>query len=727
MAILLGFVIGLVITLGRESLLPEQYNRDANRIFAIANEQTSTFADPSYTAVGLAYRWLGLGHEPWTAALAGYLLSVVVILVAVHRLGRPRASLLVACFIVATFVLAGVYLGQYSKDVFVLPVVLIALLMPKRVWWDVPIVAAMLAYAYFFRDYWAIIAAAFVGYRLVTLWQVRLRYLFLGGAVASVAVGLAFHFALDVDPNHFRTAVQGKLFANTLIIPLDGGSQPWGGALDVFLNYWLLFIPILLPFTASVAYAAITFAIAFAKLLPLLAARSSIRWPANSRAEGSLARRAIAMLFALAVVQAVFEPDYGSALRHLTPLMPLGIVLMRALRAGTPRVGRTRPWSWSGAARSPAPLETDSTMTPITPPVTMLWLEATRVGSAARTHMDGSRARLDAAGIPVKDQLFSEAATESIPTKIARLARLVLAGRRAAHDGVLIARWHPFLAFVTPVWLRRGGKVLLLVQGNDESTYENNPWLRRIPGIRSLMTRSLRAGSAVLCVNRGLATWVDAQRAGVPGSVAVMPSGVADVFFDAEPADEEEPYVLFFGGLATWQGIDYMLEAHASDDWPDGLRLLVIGDGARAEAVDAAQSDTLRWLGPLPPAELARYVTGALVTLCPKSNTGSMAEVTTPFKMLESAAAGVPVIATDIPAQVQMLEDGGYGVLVSTEEPAELARAVARMASEPAWREEIAARARAFAPRCRWDFAAPQLAAAVQTLQEQIAEPAPRR
>ncbi|WP_345752695.1 glycosyltransferase family 4 protein [Microbacterium rhizophilus] len=352
--------------------------------------------------------------------------------------------------------------------------------------------------------------------------------------------------------------------------------------------------------------------------------------------------------------------------------------------------------------------------------VTMLWMESTRVGSAARTHMDGSRARLDAAGIPVRAQIFSETSGGGIVGKVRRLLSLVLRARRAAHAGVLVTRWHPFLAFVTPRWFRKGGRVMLLVQGNDASAYETNPWLRRIPGIRRLMTKSLEGASSILCVNGGLVEWVEAERASAaPVPIAVMPSGVSDVFFDASPIDLGEPYVLFFGGLAPWQGIDYMLEARRSAAWPEGLKLLVIGDGEKAQAVRDAEGPGVSWLGPKPPAELARYVAGALVTLCPKSATDSMAKTTTPFKVLESVAAGVPVIATDIPAQVDMLSEG-YGLLVDVNEPQDLARAVARIAAEPAVRAELAATARAYAPKCRWTYAAPQLAGAIRALQEDI-------
>ncbi|MCU1513647.1 MAG: glycosyl transferase group 1 family protein, partial [Microbacteriaceae bacterium] len=174
-------------------------------------------------------------------------------------------------------------------------------------------------------------------------------------------------------------------------------------------------------------------------------------------------------------------------------------------------------------------------------------------------------------------------------------------------------------------------------------------------------------------------------------------------------------YVLYFGSLAPWQGIDYMLEAHASSEWPAGLKLIVIGGGVKQAAVEQAQGDSLQWLGPLEPAEVAAYAAGAICTLCTKSNAGSMSEVTVPFKILESVAAGVPVVATDIPAQVAMLA-AGFGLLASAEHPADLAKAVASIHADAGLRESLAVRAREAAPTLRWESAAPQLAAAIRAL-----------
>lgn len=347
-SIFLGFVIGLAITLNRD-LLPETYNLDARRIYGIASGQMPEFTDRSYTPVGVTYRLLGLGSSPTAAALFGYALSVVVIITALIRSGRRTASLLVGCYILATFALAGVYLGQYSKDVFVLPIALLIILLPRPIWGEIFIVASMIAYTVLYRDYWAIAVAAYVILRIVTIRQVRMRYLLAIGAVGAALVGLAFYFALGFYPNHFRTAVQGHLDASTFIHNMEVGPQPVGGMIDVIINYVLLFAPITLVSSAGWLYVVVIAGTIFARAYPLVIGSSAVRWPAIDTIDGVLVRRSVSILVAFAAVQALFEPDYGSALRHLTPLMPIAIVLMQSTRSGKRRVGRGRPFSWSGA------------------------------------------------------------------------------------------------------------------------------------------------------------------------------------------------------------------------------------------------------------------------------------------------------------------------------------------------------------------------------------------
>jgi quinol-cytochrome oxidoreductase complex cytochrome b subunit len=66
-----------------------------------------------------------------------------------------------------------------------------------------------------------------------------------------------------------------------------------------------------------------------AKHGPRAGAERDIHAPKKRDSNRSLrATRAAALLLAVVLVQAIFEPDFGSYLKHLTPLLPLFLTLV---------------------------------------------------------------------------------------------------------------------------------------------------------------------------------------------------------------------------------------------------------------------------------------------------------------------------------------------------------------------------------------------------------------
>ena len=65
-----------------------------------------------------------------------------------------------------------------------------------------------------------------------------------------------------------------------------------------------------------------------------------------------------------------------------------------------------------------------------------------------------------------------------------------------------------------------------------------------------------------------------------------------------------------------------------------------------------------------------------------------------PFSLLESMAAGVPPVASDIPGVSEVVEDGRSGLLVPSQDPAALADALGRLEREPALRRSLGEGAR---------------------------------
>lgn len=98
--------------------------------------------------------------------------------------------------------------------------------------------------------------------------------------------------------------------------------------------------------------------------------------------------------------------------------------------------------------------------------------------------------------------------------------------------------------------------------------------------------------------------------------------------------------------------------------------------------------DAVRWLPVLPEAEVPRYYRAADVFVMP-----SRYELFG-MVMLEAMASGVPVVATEFGGPPEVITDGETGLLIDPVDIAELADAIAELATDPERRRRMGAAAR---------------------------------
>jgi glycosyltransferase involved in cell wall biosynthesis len=85
-----------------------------------------------------------------------------------------------------------------------------------------------------------------------------------------------------------------------------------------------------------------------------------------------------------------------------------------------------------------------------------------------------------------------------------------------------------------------------------------------------------------------------------------------------------------------------------------------------------------------------------------------------PLKVLESMAAGTPVVASDLPVVRELVTDGEHGRLVRPDRPAELARAIRILLEYPDRSRQLGAQARAHvAEHLTWDHNRARLTAVI--------------
>ncbi len=168
-----------------------------------------------------------------------------------------------------------------------------------------------------------------------------------------------------------------------------------------------------------------------------------------------------------------------------------------------------------------------------------------------------------------------------------------------------------------------------------------------------------------------------------------MPNGVARPRTAARAgAPDAPPRILFVGRPEPRKGLPVLLEAFASVD--GGARLDLVGpDGDFGERVTAH--------GRVDDARRAELLRGASVLCAPSLRAESFGLV-----LVEAMAAGVPVVASDLPAYRAVLPEN-CGELVPPGDPPALALALERLLADRDLRAHMAAAGPAEAARYDWE------------------------
>jgi glycosyltransferase involved in cell wall biosynthesis len=233
--------------------------------------------------------------------------------------------------------------------------------------------------------------------------------------------------------------------------------------------------------------------------------------------------------------------------------------------------------------------------------------------------------------------------------------------------------------------------------------------LRAVPGPIGLAARVheatighaiLRLSTRALAVSEAVAAHLQTVEPRLP--VDVVPNGVdLSRFIPADPAPHDGLRVGFLGRLVRNKGpaVAVRAVAEAVRSGVDAS-LSVVGEGPQRAsleqlAANAGVHDRVHFEGYRPDPET--WLLGIDVLVRPSITEGM------PLAILEAMAAGVPVIASDVPGNASLVRDGESGILVPIGDHAALARALQRVSQDPASRARMRYAGLRIAGRHSWD------------------------
>jgi len=229
----------------------------------------------------------------------------------------------------------------------------------------------------------------------------------------------------------------------------------------------------------------------------------------------------------------------------------------------------------------------------------------------------------------------------------------------------------------------------------------------------------------VVCLTEGVRVALD-HEFGLHQPVLILPSGV-HVPVQPPPSDAHRDIdILYAGKLIKRKGIEDLIQAMTY--LPEHSLMMVGGSPAQVAELEK-QAQHLRidltLTGYVAPSQVIDYYQRARVGVCPlPTGTSLIAEqFTSPLKVLQMMANGVPIVGTDVPSLHNILVQDETALLVAPGQPRALADALNTLIADRSLANRLAQAARQQVQPYSWENRASSLLMFIEQLQNGATPP----
>jgi len=257
-------------------------------------------------------------------------------------------------------------------------------------------------------------------------------------------------------------------------------------------------------------------------------------------------------------------------------------------------------------------------------------------------------------------------------------------------DAILSARPRPRVVF----------EVHELFSENPDIAFERAKFLQKMEG------RVFVGSDGLICITQGLVDALKNRYLKLP-PIAIAPDACDPAPFaeiGANGGDKDAVDLIYAGSLHPWKGVETLVQAMA---YLPEKRLRIVG--GREEEIGRLRLLARRWrvadrcefTGHLPQREVWRHLRRARIGVAPNIPHAISSEFTSPLKIFEYLAAGKPVLASNLPALHEVL-DQSVARFFAPRSPKSLAVAAEKLLADEAAMAQMSDSARRLAINHTW-------------------------
>lgn len=190
-----------------------------------------------------------------------------------------------------------------------------------------------------------------------------------------------------------------------------------------------------------------------------------------------------------------------------------------------------------------------------------------------------------------------------------------------------------------------------------------------------------------------------------PEDVNVIGNGVDEKIFIPAKNKGGDRYILFTGRLAYRKGLFDLIEcAKYICKKYDDVNFIIVGDGMlrntlQMEVRNSGLEKRIIFKGRVPKTELINFYQNAMMHVIPSHYEGL------PTVLLEAMSCGLPVVATAVSGNLDVIENGKNGLLIPPKSPEEMANAISILLEDSSRRRELGRAARTtIEEKFTWDI-----------------------